>query len=170
MRNSPAQREKARQAIIDWRRNVRPHLPKCGAKRRRDGEPCQQLALENGRCYRHGGKTPKGEAWHKTDWAGVKSIAKLDRKLRDQRRAAKKRTRRLKEMSAAERKRYDAWLVSHKPGKSARAVARRDRIEAARIAAAMDAPEAINPEVAQIQAEIERLEALLRERDHNIFD
>lgn len=41
-------------------------LPKCGAKTRK-GNPCQQVAMANGRCYLHGGKstgprTPEGLA------------------------------------------------------------------------------------------------------------
>lgn len=37
-------------------------LPRCGAKARsRDGEPCKQAQVMNGsgRCYWHGGATPK---------------------------------------------------------------------------------------------------------------
>jgi hypothetical protein len=39
--------------------------PRCGARRKRDGEPCQQPAMPNGRCRIHGGKstgprTPEG--------------------------------------------------------------------------------------------------------------
>jgi hypothetical protein len=33
----------------------------CGAKKR-DGSPCKQPAMENGRCRLHGGKTPRGIA------------------------------------------------------------------------------------------------------------
>lgn len=33
-------------------------LPRCGAKARsNDGKPCRQIAMENGRCYWHGGVT-----------------------------------------------------------------------------------------------------------------
>jgi hypothetical protein len=39
--------------------------PRCGAKRKSDGKPCQQAAMRNGRCRMHGGtstgpKTPEG--------------------------------------------------------------------------------------------------------------
>lgn len=33
-------------------------LPRCGAKARsRDGKPCLQAAMANGRCYWHGGRS-----------------------------------------------------------------------------------------------------------------
>jgi hypothetical protein len=31
--------------------------PRCGAKRKYDGRPCQAPAMENGRCRLHGGKS-----------------------------------------------------------------------------------------------------------------
>lgn len=43
---------------------------KCGARRQRDGEPCQAPAMANGRCRIHGGKSLKGEA-HPA-WKGVR--------------------------------------------------------------------------------------------------
>jgi hypothetical protein len=41
--------------------------PRCGARRKRDGNPCQQPAMQNGRCRVHGGlstgpRTPEGLA------------------------------------------------------------------------------------------------------------
>ena len=40
------------------------HLsPRCGARSKRTGEPCQSAAMKNGRCRMHGGKSsgaPKG--------------------------------------------------------------------------------------------------------------
>ena len=34
-------------------------LPRCGAKARsNNGQPCRQAAMQNGRCYYHGGSTP----------------------------------------------------------------------------------------------------------------
>ncbi len=43
----------------------RKDLPRCGARRKYDGKPCQAKALANGRCKYHGGlstgpKTPEG--------------------------------------------------------------------------------------------------------------
>jgi hypothetical protein len=45
----------------------KPRKPRCGARRKTDGEPCEARALENGRCRHHGGlstgpKTPEGRA------------------------------------------------------------------------------------------------------------
>lgn len=39
--------------------------PRCGARRKHDGEPCRQAAMANGRCRMHGGmstgpRTPEG--------------------------------------------------------------------------------------------------------------
>ena len=41
--------------------------PRCGARRKSDGQPCQAPAMANGRCRLHGGKstgprTPEGRA------------------------------------------------------------------------------------------------------------
>ena len=47
---------------------LRDEAPKCGARRKGDHLPCQNLALENGRCRLHGGLTPKGENWHRPRW------------------------------------------------------------------------------------------------------
>lgn len=163
----------ARKALEDIN-SRRDKKPKCGAHARTTGEPCKRLAMANGRCHAHGGRTPKGNGWHKPRWPDAgrpDAIERLDQKLRDLRKAAKKRAARLASMTDDERTVHENWQRAHRPGtKGERDVARRDRIEAARIAAAMDAPEAINPEVAQIQAEIERLEALLRKPEHSIFD
>jgi len=44
-------------------RNPFKDVPKCGAKSKRTGKPCQQPAMKNGRCRLHGGKStgpPKG--------------------------------------------------------------------------------------------------------------
>ncbi|WP_337267886.1 HGGxSTG domain-containing protein [Oryzifoliimicrobium ureilyticus] len=161
MRNTPVQRAKARKAILDWRRNVRPLLPKCGAKRRRDGEPCQQIAMENGRCHRHGGLTGSGSDWHKTKFTGIKSEAKLNRKLRDQAKAEKKRRARLDAMTDEQRAKYEAWQRAHRPGApTRRAQARKERSDASTLRFASPAP--IDPEIQVIQCEIDRLEATLR--------
>ncbi len=45
--------------------------PRCGAKSKRHGQPCQQPAMKNGRCRLHGGhstgaKTPLGILRSKT--------------------------------------------------------------------------------------------------------
>jgi hypothetical protein len=94
-----------------WRR------PRCGARRKYDGQPCQHIGLANGRCRFHGGKTPKGKQWHKeTLPIASGSVTKLDKKLNDLERRRKKRARRVEAMTQEERERYDAWQRSHKPG------------------------------------------------------
>ncbi len=52
---------------VSRRREVAPKSSRCGARRKRDGEPCEAAALHNGRCRYHGGlstgpKTPDGRA------------------------------------------------------------------------------------------------------------
>jgi hypothetical protein len=108
-------------------------LPKCEAVRRTDGGLCQQIAMGNGRCYLHGGRTPKGKDWHRPQ-PGADAV-KTQRKLKDMERAAKKRAKRLAAMTPDERKRYEEWQKSHRPGPPglrATERARRARNKAAR--------------------------------------
>lgn len=90
----------------------RPYLPKCGAKRKRDGEPCQNLALANGRCRCHGGRTPSGDGWHRPVWPNGKApdaSVRLGRKLQNLEKAARARAARLRRMTDDERKQYEEW-------------------------------------------------------------
>jgi chromosome segregation ATPase len=128
--------------------------------------------MENGRCYRHGGATGAGKSWHVTDFSRVTSESKLQRKLRDQRKTAKKRAARLAAMAPDERERHEAWQRSHRPGsKSARAAARQQRSAAKEIAAALAALKPTNSEVERLQREIDRLSALAAAgtNEHDIF-
>lgn len=108
--------------------------PRCGAKNRVNGEPCRNVALANGRCHLHGGKTPKGKDWHKTQWPKKDRpdvMDKLVRKVADQERAYKRRQRRLAGMNPDERACHEEWERSHRPGGPAgRAVAREARDQA----------------------------------------
>jgi len=155
-------------AAINSRRDQK---PKCGAHARTTGEPCKRLAMANGRCHAHGGRTPKGNGWHKPLWPDAgrpDAIERLDRKIRDLRKAARRRAAKLAAMTDQERARHENWQRSHRPGtKSAREIARRDRIEAARIAAELEAPVPVvtDPEMIRIQTEIKRLEKLLEPAD-----
>ena len=128
-RKSAEFREIARQAAR--RANAaRQHAPKCGARRKSDGGSCQLPALANGRCYIHGGRTPKGKGWHKPQLPardGPEAIKKLDTKLRDLERRRKAREARIAAMTPEQRARYDAWQRSHQPGPSERERGRRDR-------------------------------------------
>jgi hypothetical protein len=87
--------------------------------------------MKNGRCYRHGGRTPKGKAWGLPVWPdrdAPGAMDKVDRKLRDLQKAAKRREKRVAAMTPEERAAYDAWKWAHKPGTPAdRARARAER-------------------------------------------
>src|SRR5215218_5126397 len=107
-----------RAAITAWNAK-RPDLPKCGAAAKSTGEPCQQLAMENGRCAWHGGKTGRGKAWGLPQWPAKSSpnaVGKMNRKLRDRERQARKRAKRLATMTPEERRRYEEHRRTHKPG------------------------------------------------------
>jgi hypothetical protein len=106
-------RTMAREAIQTY--NATRHtLPKCEAVRRTDGGLCQQIAMGNGRCHLHGGRTPKGKDWHRPQPGA--DAPKTQRKLKDLERAAKKRAKRLAAMTPEERKRYEEWQKAHRPG------------------------------------------------------
>jgi hypothetical protein len=115
-RQSAEFREIARQSVR--RINTTRHLaPKCGAKAKHNGQPCQQSALENGRCRYHSGLTPKGRNWHRPQPpSGTKALAKLERKLATQIRRKKARAKRVDAMNPEERQRYEEWHRAHKPG------------------------------------------------------
>lgn len=122
------QRIQAREAILRWHQELRPGRPRCGAKRKHDGEQCQQLALANGRCHYHGGRTGSGKSWHKTKWpkgSAPDVEKKLVRKLRDQAKAEKARAKRLAAMTADQLAKYKEWHRSRKPGPPAARRAKR---------------------------------------------
>lgn len=50
----------ASEALRHFHAVTKKDLPRCGAYARTTGEPCQQIALENGRCHWHGGASPSG--------------------------------------------------------------------------------------------------------------
>ncbi|MFG1278329.1 hypothetical protein [Xanthobacter autotrophicus] len=142
--------------------------PKCGARTKWDGHPCQNHAMANGRCFRHGGRTPSGDAWHQTAWpdpASPNAEAKLHRKLRDSERRAKKRAARLAKMTPEERAAHEAWHRARKPGSAAqRAAAKRERQDAEAFREAIEAPPPpLSPERAMLRRRIEELQAKLAE-------
>jgi hypothetical protein len=160
--------------------NARRHLlPKCGAHAKSTGEPCRNLALANGRCRVHGGRTPAGEQYGvrqftpkrhsrqaKSDWPKVQAkldkLAKLD----------KGRRVRLALMTSDE---FTAYFrrthARHSPEfrkivdteVRRRGLSRADLMPTA--ASGFDAarPAAVNPEVARLGEEIARLRALQAE-------
>lgn len=125
-KRSAADLQRRRMRALNARRAS---FPKCGARRKRDGLPCQRLAMENGRCDWHGGKTPRGDEWHKPQFSPAPS--KMYRKLDDLDRRAAKRAKRVAAMTPEERERYEAWKRTHRPGAAkARAAARERRRQA----------------------------------------
>jgi hypothetical protein len=151
-------RTMAREAIRTY--NATRHtLPKCEAVRRTDGGLCQQIAMGNGRCYLHGGRTPKGKDWHRPQPGA--NASKTQRKLKDIERAAKKRAKRLAAMTPEERKRYEEWQKAHRPGPAGpRAAARARRAQSRDVRerlAKMDEPAPQNAEAQALAAAIEAL-------------
>ena len=155
-----------------WREIARQHClrmnaqrkagPKCGAKTRVTGEPCRNPPKTNGRCRLHGGATPKGKNWHKPRWPdrnSPRAMERLNAKLKDQERAAKKRAARLAAMTPDERARHKAWHRARKPGSPAdRARARIDRQHAAEVRKKIARPAALpSAEAIEIQRHIQRL-------------
>ncbi|WP_439626498.1 hypothetical protein [Shinella sp.] len=151
-------------------------LPKCGAHARTTGEPCRHVAMANGRCYRHGGKTPAENEWHRTQWpkrSAPDAEQKLDRKLKAAQRAAAKRAHRLATMTLDERAEHEEWQRTHRPGQHKARTAARVRRERARDAAAsfsQDAASAPDPEAERIQRQIDELERQLASQHASIFD
>jgi hypothetical protein len=108
------------------RYNLSRHLrPKCGAHARSTGQPCGNVAMQNGRCHVHGGKTPKGKSWHVPQWPksdAPNAIDKMNGKLAALARREKAKRKKLAAMTAEERQAHDAWQKARKPGSaSARA-------------------------------------------------
>lgn len=117
--SSARQREQARLAISRWNVEIRPFVKRCGARRKSDGQPCRHIAMENGRCYVHGGRTPKGDGWHKPRWPKPSSsngIEKIDRKIQILEDRRKAREKRIAQMTDDERARYEKQKRTHKPG------------------------------------------------------
>lgn len=141
-------------------------MPKCGATSKSTGEPCRQFPMENGRCYYHGGRTPKGKDWHKPRWP-KKTAPDAERKtvarLRNLERAEKQRQKRLAKMSPDERASYDKWKRDHPTGtaaqREARRLARKQNADA-RSRLAQPRPERpLDPESAAIAHRIAELRA-----------
>ncbi len=139
--------------------------PRCGAKRKEDGQPCQMPAMENGRCRLHGGLTPKGENWHRVRYPGPGApMTKLDKKVREIERRRRQQAAKVAAMTPEQRARYDHWRATHKPGgQSVREVARRDREAAEDFAKLANYQPPANPEVERLETEIAELERRLDE-------
>lgn len=87
-------------------------IAQCGAIAKHSGQPCRQFAMANGRCYYHGGRTPKGKNWHRRQWpdkTAPDAIAKMENKLQMQERAWKARQKRLAKMTPEEQAAHGKW-------------------------------------------------------------
>lgn len=159
MRKSAARATAARENL-KLAMKARQTLPRCGAKRRTDGGVCAAIAMGNGRCYLHGGSTPSGKDWHRTQLTNrSKSTKKLDRKLKDVERRRAKQAARVAAMTLEERARYDAWHAARKPGgPEVRRAAAEAREFRDMLAARARAPLVETPEAKAIREAIEALE------------
>lgn len=144
--------------------------PKCGATNKKDGEPCKNLALENGRCKWHGGKSPKGKEWHKIQFPDGKSrnaVARAERKLSDKRRSEKARNKRLASMTPEQRQEeYEKWKNAHTPGSKTERERRRQEQtsnEDLRRLLTEPHPVILSKEAAALAEERKRLETMLQE-------
>lgn len=146
--------------------------PRCGAKKR-NGEPCQIPASANGRCWRHGGRTPKGEAWHRPRWPNRDAPdleQKLAAKLKKQAKAAKRRAAKVAAMTPERRAQYEAWQRTHRPGDPGKRATERERRRHDQEAWARlkewdsAPPQPPSGELALISAEIEFLRQQLADR------
>ena len=143
-------------------------MPKCGATSKSTGEPCRQFPMENGRCYYHGGRTPKGKNWHKPSWpkkTAPDAEQKVVARLRNLERAEKQRQKRLAKMTPDERTAYDKWKRDHPTGtpaqREAKRLARKQNADA-RARLTQPRPERpLDPESAAIADRIAELRAQL---------
>lgn len=159
-----------RAALTHYNKHVRPFRPRCDAKRKSDGEPCQNIAPEGrSKCRVHGGATPAGDDWHQRQWPNGNAPdwqRKLNDKLKRAERDQRQKERRLAKMSPEERQRYEEWQKTHKPGPAAnRSRRREDRKRAIEVRDSLENVEQkpVSPELAEIQAKAAALEAA---RDH----
>ena len=133
--------------------------------------------MANGRCDRHGGKTPSKDGWHRTQWPKKNTpnaTEKMHRKLSELDRAYKKRENRLAAMTKEQRAKYDKWRLEHPPGSEAKRTAdrmRRQQSAEARKRMETPSPRISSPELDRLEKRIAELEAekLVLERG-SVFD
>ncbi|SFF56587.1 hypothetical protein SAMN05216566_13012 [Aureimonas phyllosphaerae] len=114
--------------------------PRCSATAKHTGQPCRNRAMVNGKCWAHGGKTPRGDGrWHRPVWPkgnAPDAAEKLNRKLQTLEQRAKKREHRIARMSSKDRAGYDRWKATHAPTSKAKRAAAREHERQARQALA----------------------------------
>ena len=173
-RKSPRLPAHGRAALKVWNEGPRKDAPVCGAKTKKTGLPCQQPALENGRCRVHGGLTPKGDQWHQPRWPARDSPRfekKLNRKLADLEKRRLAREARKAAMTPEERARLERWHRLHQPGPAAAREALRAEIRShEEFRQRMDAPRpAREPTVeeSEIAALVERFDRAAAKLDRD---
>jgi hypothetical protein len=131
-----------RAAIRQWNAE-RARLPRCEAIRKSSGGgKCRQWPMPNGRCYWHGGATPRADQYHHMQVPAT--VEKLDAKLHTNQRKNKRRAAWLAAMTPERRAKFDAWHRSHPSGSQAARSAERARASGndyLRRLLASDAPE-----------------------------
>lgn len=147
----------------------RAKLPKCGATARSTGGPCQQPAMENGRCRYHGGRTPSGDDWHQPRWPHRNAPnwnAKFSQKISDLERASRRREKLIAAMPPEKRAAYERWKAAHKPGPAAaRARSGAALREAQQHRKIVEEPirREPDPELIALERDIELLRAMIEE-------
>lgn len=163
-RKSPEWRALARKGAYIAHRKLAAR-PRCGAKTRTTGAPCQAPAMENGRCYRHGGRVPKGNAWHRPTYP--LQADRFSAKIATLQRRAEKRAARVAKMTPEELELHKRWHETHKPGSVNERARRREERRQAAEARAMFSRPPIEPEPSaeerELMARIEQLRALAKE-------
>ncbi len=174
-RPSPARSANAR--VQAGKINRRRHLmPKCGAHAKTTGLPCQQPAMGNGRCYFHGGATPKGDGrWHRPIWPKMdtpEGIARFYKKGAELTDRNKKREREAKQRSPTQVAAYERWRATHAPTTAAHRAAlreaRRQAAQAIDVLKASSASPARSVDASAREAEIIDLRAQIRFWDREI--
>ncbi|MVS97894.1 hypothetical protein [Devosia marina] len=134
-------------------------MPRCGAKAKSTGLPCQQPGSgRGGRCHYHGGASTAGETWGLRQWSDNPSPVVARRqaaKAKWVERAEAEREARLAAMTPDERARYGKWLSARRPG------SKDDRV-GTKLLSAIDgaAPRQLSDlSVTELQAMIDALQA-----------
>jgi len=139
-------------------RIARRAMPKCGAKRKGDGQPCQMLALENGRCRLHGGLTPRGSQWHRVQYPKPGAPPeKAEKKLLEIEHRRKRQAARVAAMTPERRAKYEARSRALRPGTPAEREHIRRAREASKILSRPASVPVVTPQLALLRAKMDAL-------------
>ena len=139
---------------------ARRRAPRCGARRKQDGEPCEGLALENGRCRLHGGLTPTGDQWHRVQAPKPGApMEKADKKAAEVARRRRRLAARIAAMGPEERELYEKRRRAMRPrSPTVRAQERQDR-DAAELLNTTSTPAPASPELERLRTMMAALDA-----------